>query len=364
MEQRIWVGLDVHANSIEAAVLSGESNVFRHVSLENSPKQVERAVRQWRKEGEVVACYEAGACGFEVFRQLTKLKVPCDVVAPSLIPKKAGERIKTDRRDAEKLARMLRAGELTAIHVPTEEEEAGRDLLRAREDAREHRIAARHQLSKFLLRHGHRFLGGGNWTGKFWAWVGTLRMPHASSQLALEHYIEEVQHLDARIAALEEAVKGLAEAPAYRERVARLSCLRGISTLSAMVLLTELYDLRRFRSPRQLMAYLGLVTSEYSSGSRVRRGGITKTGNSHVRRMLVEAAWHYARKPSITTRQRDLLAHQPPEVVAVASRATARLGKRFGRLVARGKRHQVAVIAVARELAGFIWAIETLPKAA
>lgn len=189
-------------------------------------------------------------------------------------------------------------------------------------------------------------------------------MVHESSQLALVHYIEEVEHLDARIKVLDEETLKLSQSEPYRVRVARLSCFRGISTLTSMVILTELFDLRRFASPRQLMAYLGLVTSEYSSGGATRRGGITKTGNANVRRVLVEAAWSYSRKPRIAKRQRESLAHQPPPVVALAERATLRLGKRFARLASRGKPHPVALIAVARELAGFVWAMENQPVAA
>jgi transposase len=355
--------MDVHAENIEVALLVGDSNVVRRSSLPNAPQAVARAVKQWSKQGEIVACYEAGVCGFELYRQLEKLGVRCDVVAPSLIPKKPGDRIKTDRRDAEKLARLLRSGELTAVHVPTDEQEAGRDLLRAREDAREHRTGARNQLTKFLLRHGHRF-SGCNWTRPFWSWLGGVKMVHESSQLALVHYIEEVEHLDARIKVLDEETLKLSQSEPYRVRVARLSCFRGISTLTSMVILTELFDLRRFASPRQLMAYLGLVTSEYSSGGATRRGGITKTGNANVRRVLVEAAWSYSRKPRIAKRQRESLAHQPPPVVALAERATLRLGKRFARLASRGKPHPVALIAVARELAGFVWAMENQPVAA
>jgi transposase len=364
MKKRIWVGLDVHAASIEVARLDGDSNVVQRSSLENTPKLVERAFKRMLGEGEVACAYEAGVCGFELQRLLQQLGVQCDVVAPSLIPRKPGERIKTDRRDAQKLARMLRAGELTAVHIPNEEQEAGRDLLRAREDAREARTAARHQLTKFLLRHGHRYAAGQNWTDRFWRWVRELRFEHSGAQLAFEHYVEQVRHLDARLGALDAEIETLAKAPLYAERVGRLSCLRGISTLSAMVILTELHDLRRFSNPRQLMAYLGVVPSEHSSGGRERRGGITKTGNAHVRRILVEASWAYRHKPSLTRRQHVQLAKQPPAVVEVARTATMRLSKRYARLAGRGKRQQVVVTAIARELAGFIWAIETLPKAA
>lgn len=364
MTQRTWVGLDVHAETIVVAQLVGDSNVVKRSELQNTPAAVARAVKAWKKEGEVVACYEAGVCGYELFRQLNDSGVQCDVVAPSLIPKKAGDRIKTDRRDAEKLARLHRAGELTAVRVPTEQQEAGRDLLRAREDAREHRTAARNQLTKFLLRHGHRYLEGKCWTDKFWDWLKGITVEHAPAQLALNHYKGEVQHLDAHIKMLDEEIQKLSETEPYREAVGRLSCLRGIKTMTAMIVLTELLDLRRFPSPRHLMAYLGLVPTEYSSGGAQRRGGITKTGNAHVRRVLVESAWCYSRKPSIAKRQREALAHQPPAVANLATKATIRLSKRFARLTSRKKPYQVAAIAVARELAGFIWAMENRAVAA
>ncbi len=359
MQKRIFVGLDVHAESIALARLDGDSPVAVTSEIRNDAKVISRTFKRLAAEGEVVSCYEAGVCGFEIHRQLARLGVRCDVVAPSLIPRRPGERIKTDRRDAVKLARMLRAGELTAVFVPSEEQESARDLVRARGDAREERTAARHRLGKFLLRHGRHFSEGRAWTDKHWRWVRVQRFDGAA-QVAFEHYVEQVQHLDARIAALDEEIAKLACGGVYKERVARLSSLRGVSTLTAMVLLTELCDLRRFEHPRRLMAYLGLVPSEHSSGPRQRRGGITKTGNAHVRRVLVEAAWAYRHRPSLTTRQYKVLAAQPPEVAAIAREATARLTKRFGRLVGRGKRQQLAVTAVARELCGFVWALENL----
>jgi transposase len=358
MKERMWVGLDVHAENIVVATLTGDSNVVRRSEFNNNPKAVKKAVAAWRECGsEVVACYEAGVCGFELFRQLESLDVRCDVIAPSLIPKKAGERVKTDKRDAEKLARMLRAGELTAIHVPTTEQESGRDLLRAREDARAHRTAARNQLLKFLLRHGHRFEGK-NWSEKFWAWLGKLNLEHEPSRSAMQHYITEVLHLDAQMKLLDEEILKLSATPLYEERVAKLSCFKGIKTQTAMVILTELFDLRRFQSARQLMAYLGLVTSEHSSGRSTHRGSITKTGNAHVRSALVESSWAYARRPGLAARQRVALERQAPKVAALATKATHRLSSRFKRLTAKGKPSAVAIVAVARELAGFIWAME------
>jgi transposase len=328
--------------------------------LPNDPRAIRRVFTRLRAGGPVQACYEAGACGYVLYRQLTALDVPCIVVAPALIPRKPGDRIKTDRRDAEKLVRLLRAGELTAVTVPTEEQEVARDLVRAREDVRKERTAARHRLGKFLLRHGHRY-GATAWTLAYWRWLGTLTFAGAA-QTAFVHYADHVRYLDARLAELERAIAALAATLPFRPTVERLVCLRGISVLSAMVLLTELYDLRRFTHPRQLMAYVGLVPSEHSSGRDRRRGGITKTGNGHVRRILVEAAWSARHRAELPLRVRRALRDQPPAVAAISRRALHRLHTRYVRHVGRGKSKQHAMTAVARELCGFIWAMAVVPE--
>jgi transposase len=346
--------MDVHARTIAMARLNGASLTPETSEIPNDPKVVRRVFARLVKEGEVRCCYEAGCCGFELQRQLDALGVSCAIVAPSLIPRKPGERIKTDRRDAVKLARLLRAGELTPIEVPGLEQEAARDLVRARDDVRKDRMAARHRLGTFLLRHGRHFTEATRWGQKHWRWIRGQRFEQAEAQRAFEHYVAQVDHLDAQQRALDEQIAELAQTDAYRERVARLSCLRGISTLSAMVILTELGDLRRFESPRHLMAYTGLVPSEHSSGETRRRGGITKTGNGFVRRILVEAAWAYRHARC----RHDAMAHQSPEVAAIARTATHRLSRRYARLVSRGKKPQVVIAAVARELCAFLWAIE------
>ena len=350
----IWLGLDVHARTIAIARLDGGATTPTTTEIPNEPKIVRRTFGRLVKEGDVRCCYEAGCCGFELQRQLAATGVSCSIVAPSLIPRKPGERIKTDRRDAMKLARLLRAGELTPIFVPTSGQEAARDLVRARDDVRKDRTAARHRLGMFLLRHGRHFTEATRWGQKHWRWVRGQVFDHAEARLAFEHYVEQVDHLDARIRLLDEQVAEVAATDAFRDRVARLSCLRGISTLSAMVLLVELGDVRRFESPRQLMAYTGLVPSEHSSGESRRRGGLTKTGNGFVRRILVEAAWAYRHSKC----RHEEMAHQPPEVAAIARTATHRLSRRYARLVCRGKKPQIAVAAVARELCAFIWAIQ------
>lgn len=285
--------------------------------------------------------------------------IPCEVVAPALTPRKPGERIKTDRRDARKLVRLYRAGELTPIRVPTPDEEAVRDLVRAREDVRKDLTAARHRLSKFLLRHGRCYRQGRKWTDRFWRWLRTQTFDRPAERVTFEHYALQVLHLGERLAALEREIAAVADTEPYRPAVRRLACLRGLATLSAMTLLAEIQDFRRFEHPRRRIGFVGLVPSEHSSGAKERRGGITKTGNTHARRILVEAAWADRHRPALGPRTRRLLSDQPPAVVVLVRKAQLRLHKRYAQLVGRGKRPQVAVTAGARELCGFIWALMT-----
>lgn len=355
-----FVGLDVHSASIALAILPPGTDVPVEREIPNDPKLIRRMFTRLKADAQQLrCCYEAGPCGFELYRLLTAMGIPCDVVAPALVPRKPGERIKTDRRDARKLVRLSRAGELTPIRVPTPEEEAVRDLVRAREDVRRDLTAARHRLAKFLLRHGRLFSQGKNWTERFWHWLRTQTFERPAEQVTFEHYVLQVHHLEECRAALEREIAAVADTAPYQPAVARLACLRGISTLSAMTLLAEIQDFRRFEHPRQLMAFLGLVPSEHSSGAKERRGAITKTGNTHARRILIEAAWAYRHPPTLGPRTRRLLAAQPPEVVVQVRKAHLRLHKRYARLVGRGKRPPVAVTAVARELCGFVWALMT-----
>jgi transposase len=355
-----WVGLDVHSERIVIATLVGQGREPEVRDIPNEPKVIRRTFVKFAAEAfELRCCYEAGPCGFEVHRQLTEMGIACEVVAPSLIPVKAGDRVKTDKRDAHKLARLYRAGELTTITVPSAEQEAVRDLIRARDDIRKDLTAARHRLAKFLIRHGHLYTTGQKWTQRFWAWASKLVFEREGERLTFEHYVAEVQHLVQRRAALEREIERIATTEPYAEGVGKLCCLRGISTLSALALLAEIGDLRRFESPRKLMAYLGLVPREYSSGGKEKRGGITKTGNGHVRRLFVEAAWSYRHRPALGERVREALKGQPPAVVDYAHKAQVRLHRRFTRLVSRGKPSQVAVTAVARELCAFTWGLMT-----
>jgi transposase len=356
----LFVGMDVHKESISLSVLEGSQRDARPtVTVPNAASELKRLFGRLRKEGEVRACYEAGSCGYEVQRLLTAMKIECDVIAPSLIPVRAGDRVKTDRRDAEKLARLFRAGELTSIRVPTEAEEALRDLVRCREDVREDVLRERDRLLKFLLRHGQVFAGTKNWSRAHWVWLHALRFDQVMVQAVFVEYLARLEGTLARLKSLDQEIVTAAEREPYKEAVGRLRCLRGIDTLSAVILVAEICDFHRFEHPRELMAFVGLVPSEKSSGAKQRRGGITKTGNGHARRVLVEAAWHYRRPPRRSETIEARWEGQPRPVVDHAWKAQERLYRRFFRLTSRGKSSQVAVVAVARELCGFVWAAAT-----
>ncbi len=356
MTKTTYLGLDVHAATIAVAMLEdGQERPEVH-EIANDPASIRKTIKRLAKDRSLRCCYEAGPCGYVVQRQLAAMGIDCAVVAPSLIPQKPGDRVKTDRRDAVKLSRLLRSGDLTPITVPTEDQEAVRDLVRAREAARRARTDARHRLTKFLLRQGHRYHAC-NWTHQFWKWVNRVTFSHAALTKTLQHYTDMVLQLDRQIEALDTDIAEIASREPFRDMVGKLSCLRGISTLAAMVILSEVYDLRRFTTASEFMAFLGLVPSEHSSGQKQRRGGITKTGNGRVRRILVEAAWAYRHYPKVTSRQRKMFAQQPPAIADVCRKANLRLTRRFQRLEARGKKSPVAMTAIARELAGFVWAV-------
>ena len=352
------VGLDVHAERIVIAALKGQSNEPVISDIPNDAKVVRRTFQRLAKEHyELRCCYEAGPCGFELHRQLTKLGIACDVIAPGLIPVRSGDRVKTDRRDAKKLARLHRAGELTSITVPSEDQEAVRDLVRLRDNIRKDLTAARSRLQHFLLRHGRCFHSGRGWTQRYWAWLRAQQFERECERLTFEHYVHEVEHQLARRADVDAEIERLARTEAYAGPVRKLACLRGLSTLASMMLVAEIGDFRRFQTPRELMAFVGLVPSEVSSGSSVRRGGITKTGNSIVRRILIEAAWHYRHRPVFGPLARRRTQGQPAATVEYVRKAQTRLSRRYMRLVGRGKKSQVAVTAVARELCGFAWGL-------
>lgn len=351
------VGLDAHKETIYVAMLLPGRKAAIEWQLPNGPTAARKLARRLEREssGEMHACYEAGPCGYALQRQLIKEGVRCDVVAPSLIPVKPGDRIKTDRRDAKKLAEMLRAGLLTVVRPPTEQEESVRDLCRCREDAKHDETRAKNRLMKFLLRHGQIFGAGRAWTQRYWKWLRALRFDDPLQQCVLDEYMLAVEQRGERVTALDDKLAQVSREEPYRDAVAHLRCFRGIDTVTAMTIVSELHDIRRFKSPRDLMAYLGLVPSEHSSSDKHRRGGITKAGNCHVRRVLVETAWQYRHKPGIGAALRERRRGQPAAVVGIADRAMSRLNKRYWSLTMRGKPHNVATIAVTRELVGFIW---------
>jgi transposase len=353
------VALDDSKRFIVAGILQSGAREPELRQLPNEPRPIRRFFTRLQAEASVTACYEAGGSGYDLYRQLTALGVRCHIIAPALTPRRPGERIKTDRRDAAKLVRLFRAGELTAIHVPSEAEESVRDLLRCRDDVRADVVRWRHRLVKLLTRHGRSYLSGRHWSAGHWAWIRQQRFDLPALQRTFEATLFAVEQALARRAELDREIEAIAEQEPYRTPVGWLRCFRGIDTLSAMILIAEIGDFHRFRRARALMAYLGVVPSEYSSGSRERRYGITKAGNGHVRRVLVEAAWHYRHHPRIGYRLTGRLKGQPPAVINQAWRAQQRLHRRYRHLLGHGKRAPVAAVAIARELVGFLWAAMT-----
>lgn len=357
LESTTIIAFDQHAATTVAAVLPPRHRTPVLHSLTSDVPAIRRFVERIRRQGAVRCCYEAGPCGFDLQRALTTSQVACDVIAPALIPRRPGDRIKTDRRDAGQLAVLYRAGALTAIHIPTEQEEAARDLLRCREDIRADLLRARHRLSKFLLRHGRRFTGTKKaWSKRHETWLRAQTWPLPALDQTHRAYLRAVEEALARLRDVEHDLRALLDLEPLRPRVARLRCFRGIDDLTALTIAAELGDARRFRSAPSLMAYVGLVPSEHSSGGKRAQGAITKTGNAHLRRVLVESAWHYRHHPFVSAALRARQRGAPAPVVAQAWTAQQRLHRRYARFAARGKRKQHIVTAVARELTGFVWA--------
>jgi transposase len=355
---RTWVAFDVHVSGVVAAVLDRDSGELRVRRLPGRSDDV--AAFAGGLVGPVRATYEAGPTGFVLARKLQAVGVECVVCAPGLIPRGASDRVKTDRRDAERLVRLLAAGELHPVAVPTVQEEALRDLVRAREDLRGDLMRARHRLAKLLLRHEVRFDGPqANWTQAHLGWLAGVRLAQPASQRAFEDYRGAVLVLMIRRQQLEREIAGALPGSPWAQTARRLMCLRGIDTLTAAGLCAEIGDFGRFGHPAQVMSYLGVVPSEHSSGERRRRGPITKSGSQHARRLLVEAAWHYRRPPrvagSLARRQLD----GEPEVLALSWKAQRRLHHLWRRMEQRHKRRTIIAVAAARELAGFCWAVAT-----
>jgi transposase len=357
-----FLGLDVHAETIVVAVAEADGSVRSLGTIANRIESIRKLVKKLGPVEHLKACYEAGPTGYVLYWQLAELGVKCEVIAPTLVPMKAGDRVKTDRRDAEKLARCHRAGDLTAVWVPDAGSEALRDLVRAREAAKQDQLRARHRLSKFLLRSGQRPAAGLKaWTQLYMAWVRQLRFQQVAQESTRLDYLHEVEHMAERVLRLEQAIAEAVKlaSPELQEVVKDLQALRGIAQISAVTIAAELGNISRFESARQLMGYSGAVPREDSSGGRTQRGSITKTGNAHLRRIAVEAAWSYRLRPGVGPALRKRHEGVPEELKEIAWKAQHRLHKRYSRLAAAGKDQRKIITAVGRELLGFIWAIGT-----
>jgi transposase len=354
------IAFDHHAATTVAAVLLPGQRTPALQSLTSDNPTILRFVERLRRERPVRCCYEAGPCGFELQRALTARGIPCDVIAPALIPRRPGDRVKTDRRDAGQLAVLFRADALTAIHIPTAQEEAARDLLRCREDIQVDLLRARHRLSKFLLRHGRRFTTTKTaWTVRHRQWLQDQHWPLPALAQTHRADVRAVDDALARLQTVDADLRELLTLEPLRTRVERLRCFRGVDDLTALTIAAELGDARRFPSASRVMAFTGLVPSEYSSGAKHTRGHITKTGNAHLRRVLVESAWHYRHHPFVGRTLRHRQRGAPADAIDRAWQAQQRLYRRYRRFAARGTPKQHSVTAIARELSGFLWAALT-----
>jgi transposase len=363
-KERYYIGMDVHKDSVQMAVFeqTGEEPIYER-KLNNDPALLVKEAKRFREKGETEAAYEAGCLGYVIQRAFKKAGITCHVLPANKLAKKRDDRIKTDKRDARLIGRELRSHSIRPISVPDDADEAARDLLRCREDANEDVRRAKQRLSKFLLRHGHCYQQGSNWTAKHWKWMDGIEFTQEYQRIVYEEYRSQILAMEARLKRLDKQVQEAAESPRYKEAVNKLRAFKGIDYIIALALICEIGDFQRFGSAKAFMSYLGFVPSENSSGPKRRQGSITKAGNGHLRRLLVEGAWHYTRNARSGKRLERRRRGCPPGVIAIADQALSRLHKKFIRLLLKGKHKNTAVTAVARELAGFIWAVQVSPAA-
>jgi transposase len=352
-----YVAMDTHKKQHRVALVYPNNEEILEFSVKNAPAELRKMVGKIRRNapGKVIFCYEAGICGFTLQRRIEALGCKCSVIAPSLTPRKPGERIKTDRRDAKKLLGLFMADMLTEVYPPNEEQEAARELTRCREAAQENLKRIRHQLQKMLVRHGYVFIDGQHWTQKHYRWLDAVEFNQPLLRDVFDCYLTEMRHCLQRVQTLDKELEKLAQSEDYKEVVGILRCFYGIKTLTAISVIAEVFDFGRFASARAFMSYLGLTPSESSSGEKEHKGRITKTGNKRVRRLLTEAAWHHRHAYVVSKALNKRREGQPQWAIDIADRAGVRLRRRYRRLVNRGKLPCKATTAVARELAGFIW---------
>jgi transposase len=356
-----YVAMDTHKKQHRVALHYPFQEEVFEFTINNTVRDINKMVKKIIKEarGRIEFCYEAGVCGFTLKHRIEQFDCKCSVIAPSLIPRKPGERVKTDRRDAKKLLMLFKAGLLTEVHTPNEKQEAAREITRLRETAKENLKRIRHQILKFLTRHGYVYREGYHWTQKHITWLRAIEFTESMLTNVFESYFDEMIYCIGRLENLDREVEQLANSEEYKEVVDLLGCFHGISTLTAITVITEIFEFGRFESPRHLMSYLGLTPSENSSGEKQRKGAITKTGNKRIRRLLNETAWHYRHMyvPSKVLKKRRT--DQPKWAVEIADAAGRRLSKRHRHLINNGKMPCKVNIAIARELAGFIWFMVT-----
>ena len=354
-----WVGMDDSAKVINVAIFRGqENNVREELVVKNDSAGLGRLAKKLKSiRGEVRCVYEAGVNGYYLQRFLSKQGVSCDVAAPSLTPRRSGKRVKTDKLDAKALARLYRAGELTCITIPLSEQESLRDLIRAREDALEDQQRARHRLARFLMRRGLRYPDGKNWSLRHIKWIKSLRFEDGRDQMVLEQYRLALEEQTERLNNFQAKIEEVATQPLYQKHVSYLMALKGIRVLTAITIIAEALDLRRFPDAPAFMAATGVVPSENSSGEKERRGSITKTGNSHIRRVMIESSWHYQHSSVAGKTLKKRREGLPAEVLEIARKCDKRLNQKFRRMVNRGKDRRKAAVAVSRELSGFVWAL-------